>query len=164
MSLSVTMFFILGGVTNLFIIDIPIYTSYFAKSKEIVSVGLVPISIALQTPAWFNGLSVGILKPSLNIIKQYKTDKNIDSYEKSYHKLLIDRCGDNGNNIPYLIEIIKSSTTDAINRYKNNCRFNGLCFMCYESSEKFCHRHLLAKWLKMQGFTVSEYVNLRQLL
>lgn len=146
------------------ITDIPIYTSYFAKSKEIESVGLVSISIALQTPAWFNGLSVDVLRPSWDIIKQYKTDKNIDIYEKSYRKLLIDRCGDNGNNIPYLIEIIKSTTTDAINHYKNNCRFNGLCFMCYESSEKFCHRHLLAKWLKMQGFTVSEYVNLRQLL
>lgn len=140
------------------ITDIPIYTSYFAKSKEIITVGLVPISIALQTPAWFDGLSVDKLKPTWDIIRQYKRDNNVHDYEKSYYGLLVDRYGVNNDNIPDLIDMVKLITNDIINYYKNDRRFNGLCFMCYESPEKFCHRQLLVKWLMQQGFTVSEYL------
>lgn len=29
--------------------------------------------------------------------------------------------------------------------------------MCYEKSEDFCHRHLVAEWLTGAGFPVEEF-------
>ena len=30
------------------------------------------------------------------------------------------------------------------------------CLLCYEESEEFCHRHLVAKWLRDFGYEVKE--------
>jgi uncharacterized protein (DUF488 family) len=30
------------------------------------------------------------------------------------------------------------------------------CLLCFEKSEDFCHRHLLAEWMKERGIPVRE--------
>jgi uncharacterized protein (DUF488 family) len=33
---------------------------------------------------------------------------------------------------------------------------NGLVLLCYEKKGCFCHRHILADWLRSHGFEVTE--------
>lgn len=32
-----------------------------------------------------------------------------------------------------------------------------IVLLCYETPEKFCHRHLVSKWLTFGGYETNEY-------
>ena len=34
-----------------------------------------------------------------------------------------------------------------------------IALVCYEKPSDFCHRHLVAKWLKENGYNVEEWIN-----
>ena len=34
-----------------------------------------------------------------------------------------------------------------------------IALVCYEKSSDFCHRHLVSKWLKENGYNVEEWIN-----
>ena len=38
------------------------------------------------------------------------------------------------------------------------CEGKDIALVCYEKSEDFCHRHLVAKWLKENGYNVEELI------
>jgi len=35
---------------------------------------------------------------------------------------------------------------------------DNVVLLCYEPSDKFCHRHLAARWLTLNGYPVKEYI------
>lgn len=120
------------------------YTGYFANLHEYKKHYLIPVSIALWTPKWFDGVYYKKLAPSEKLLNEFKNGKHvgdIDYYTEVFNKQLsklnpkevIEELGElTGNKISFPVNII---------------------LLCYEK-HGFCHRHLVAKWLRK-----SELVN-----
>lgn len=107
-----------------------IYTSYFANLKKIPS-GIIPVSIALFKPKWYNGFEFKKLAPSY---ATFKTE-NLNEYTKLY-KMCLSRLD------PYEIQA----------ELKNLSLGKDVALLCYEKPEDFCHRFLVAEWLSKNLF------------
>lgn len=115
-----------------------IYTSYFANIKKLPKY-LKLVSIAKGTPKWFLGARCEALAPAWDIVMQVKNDQSraskvhyIEVYEKQLEEL-------------------------DVNEYAE--KFDGCVLLCYEKPEDFCHRHLVAHWLKKNGYECEEFIN-----
>lgn len=76
--------------------------------------------------------------PTKEILLKYKQDGNEEAYIEAYHRDVLSKLS------PAKIAI----------KYRNKV------LLCYERPEDFCHRHLIAEWLKKYGFKCEElYVN-----
>jgi hypothetical protein len=95
-------------------------TSNFAKYK-----GLNGVSIAIKSPANFNGPSYPKLFPKWSFLSKYKKDGDQVAYTKAYHKEVLSHLDPN----------------EVYNDLK------GMTLLCWERSG-FCHRRLVAIWLK----------------
>lgn len=99
-----------------------IQTSYFAKSSLVEN----PISIANSAPKFFKGEVFKEFVPPWKLVNDYKEHKiTEDQYTESYLKLLDGLSDDVLIKIPHIVT-----------------------FCCWEAPNKFCHRHILAKWLE----------------
>lgn len=76
------------------------------------------------------------LAPHAEILREYKRYGNENCFEEQYRKQL--------------------DTLD-INEVKRLIP-RGTIFLCYEKSGDFCHRHILADWLKNNGVDCEEIV------
>lgn len=117
-----------------------IYTSYFGNLRNIPP-DIVPISIARHTPAWFDGQRIEILAPNEHTRAKYNFDGNKERYTREYTNDVLQYLY-----APKLVQIleVRSGGKDVV-------------LLCYESPEKFCHRHLLSNWLNQNGFRCQEY-------
>ena len=113
--------------------DDSIYTSYFGNGKNFPN-ELTPISIARYSPKGISYKTCSGLTPSAELLKGYK-DKSIseEEYTKQFNRQL--------------------SNLDA-NAYGKGLR--GHVLVCYEKVGDFCHRNLVAAWLKRAGYYVYE--------
>lgn len=114
-----------------------IFTSYFSNIRNIGD--LVPISIALYSPKWYNGIKYSKLSPTSDILYQYKKDGNIESYKIKFKILL------NNLNCSNVVEELYF-----LSKNKN------IVLLCYERPEKFCHRQIVSEWLNNNGFCCKE--------
>lgn len=111
-----------------------LYTSYFAKVKTFPANSKV-YSIANSTP--FPMETISCVVPSWNLVSRYKQgliDEN--DYIIEYIAML-------EQNKIFILNSINNLTDGAI-----------LC--CYEKSDKFCHRHILADWLRQNNIKIEE--------
>lgn len=114
-----------------------IYTSYFAKIKELESVGIVPIAICAKCPEWYHGAVYKVLAPTYDCLMAYKRDKDADAYVARYKKETL-------NNL---------SPSGVFERLRALSNGNDIALICYEKSSDFCHRHIVAAWF-------NQYLNL----
>ena len=141
-----------------------IKTSYYAKTKEVVEMGFVPIAISLCEPKWWCYPVCRGLAPSENILRCYQNGQYSEKdYETHYIDLLKRRYGDSREIAPNRIkdDILKSIHVDlrergeiAIPKPKDDIK---VCLMCYESPEKFCHRKLLHGILNCDELKFDKY-------
>ena len=62
-----------------------IYTSYFAKTKELEELGIFPVSIAYKTPSFFKNPSFGgSCGPTASILYEYKKNPDKERYIRRY--------------------------------------------------------------------------------
>lgn len=137
---------------------VEIATGYFARAKAYAERGYALVSIARVAP-WFLAKELRVyscdcLAPTDEILD---LKDNPDEYTPKYcHEIL-------GHLKPtevfhYLWMIAHQEDTDKI------------ILLCYESPEKFCHRHLVAKWLtdslgqKVEEFNLAKKPEQRSLL
>lgn len=113
-----------------------IYTSYFAKLKELEKKGIIPISIARKKPHWFTGEELIKLAPPTWLMK-YKEEE----YTLNYKKYVLG----------------KYNLQATVNYFKKKYKGKKIALICYEKSSGFCHRHLVAEWLEKGGLEVKEY-------
>lgn len=114
-----------------------IYTSYFARLKYVIN----PISICGKAPVWFDGPQYKILAPKYSFFRDYKDGKiNSEEYTFLYKKEVLDTLN------------VSNVYTDLYHKY-DSANFT---LMCYEKIGDFCHRHLVAEWLTINGFPVEE--------
>ncbi len=106
-----------------------IYTSYFANLRKIPD-NIIPISICRKSPKWYNGLEYKGLAPSQSLLSAWQREPNEKAYREVFNNLL------------------KHLNIQAILFDLSNMS-NGkdIVLVCYEHPSKFCHRHLVAKWL-----------------
>lgn len=105
-------------------------TSYFAKYK-----GDNGVSIAIKAAPGFAGETYSPLYPNWSFLKQYKEDGDQQAYVKAYHEQILS----------------KLDPQEVYNDLK------GKTLLCWEKSGTFCHRRLVANWIKKHiGVTVPE--------
>lgn len=103
-------------------------TSYFAKYK-----GNNGVCISLIAPSWFIGHTYKRLAPKYFILNDYKKGKiNEEEYIRLYYEHVLSKL-DAHKVYDELINLVGSED---------------IVLLCYEKSDKFCHRHIVAKWFK----------------
>ena len=123
-----------------------IYTSYFAKLKELKNHNIIPISICGKAPDWYKGLQYKKLAPKYGFFMEWKKNHDNDYYIEHFQKEVLDGLD--------ATEVILDFSRMA---YGFNAGENDIALICYEKPSDFCHRHLLAEWLNQNGFKCEEW-------
>lgn len=107
-------------------------TSYYSKSGKDPNA----VSIAGRAPDWYTGRQYKKLAPRIWFFKKYKEDGDEAFYTEQYQKEVLDKLDPK--------EVFLELGDNAI-------------LLCWETPGKFCHRHLVAKWLEEKlGISVLE--------
>ena len=115
-----------------------IYTSYFSSKKYNKDQG---VSIARYNKFW-QGESYPALFPSANLLAWWK------SLPEEAQK-----CQDCQQ---IYFESYKQETLSKLDPRKIAAELEGRVLLCYEKSEDFCHRHIVAAWLRHYGYKCEE--------
>ena len=118
-----------------------IYTGYYSKIKEYADSGLILLSISRTKPEFAKScIDIPQLFPSDKILWDYKKGK-IDEME--YTSKYLDQLNELG--VDRIIKMIQIFGDNVV-------------LLCWESPEKFCHRHILADYInKNSGVVVEEF-------
>lgn len=120
-----------------------IYTSYYAKLKKIPK-DIEPISISRYKPKGVSIFSYPSFRPSDELLSWWKNCKQTEEDKKKY----IDEFSEKLNSLD--IEKVKNDLN------KLSCG-RDVVLLCYEKSEDFCHRQLVAEWLRSKGEPCEEW-------
>ena len=120
-----------------------IYTTYFAKLKSLPK-DIIPISICGKAPTGYKGLEYKKLAPKYDFFMKWKETHDNDYYIKCYNEQVLSKL-DPKQVFVDLIELTPSDIT-----------FPKIALVCYEKSGDFCHRHLVAEWLRQNGYECEE--------
>lgn len=113
-----------------------IYTSNYARQKD----NPLAIAISREPPEWYEGEHFEQLAPTWELITAFRSGKIDEAqYAKQYLLQLKQRKID-----PYIFAEFP----------------DGTMLLCYESPNKFCHRHLLSMWVENKtGMVIPEWKN-----
>lgn len=111
-------------------------TGYFAKLKQYVAAGYVPVSIARYTPKWYTGLTYAKLAPPEALLRFWK-----QSAKTSY-----EECQFSDYFKSHVARLDKSEVLEDLQKLSDVPSGN-IILLCYEKPSDFCHRHLVAEWL-----------------
>lgn len=113
------------------------FTSNFAKNSNNPDA----VSISAGKPKWFKGKTYPDLYPPWDIVKRYKAGE-IDNkiYTKIYNKEVLRKL--------YPHEVYEDLGPNAV-------------LLCWCGVDAFCHRKLVAKWLRLAGYDIEELVDKR---
>lgn len=116
-----------------------IYTSYFAKINKLP--GIIPISIAGKAPDGYGGLQYKKLAPKLDFFLEWKKTKDNDYYIAHYHE-----------------EVLKDiNPHKLVSELYKMTEGKDFSLICYEKPDDFCHRNLVAEWLRNAGYYIAEW-------
>lgn len=121
-----------------------IYTTYFAKLKSLPK-EVTPIAICAKPVPGYQGASYRQLSPHYDFYSKYKIDHDESYFTMCYYDKVLRHL----NPTRVVAELYATAG-------KTYC--NGdIALICYEKSTDFCHRHLVAEWLRESGFQCEEY-------
>lgn len=123
-----------------------IYTSYFAKIRELEKNNITPVSICGKAPAWYKGLQYKKLAPKYEFFMEWKQNRDNDYYIKCFNEQVLSKL----NAIDVIVDFSRLD-------YGFNVGENDIALICYEKPSDFCHRHLVAEWLNQNGFKCEEW-------
>lgn len=101
-------------------------TSYYSKYKEENG-----ISIAGYPPSWFKGKQYKKLAPKKWFFKKYKEDGDEKFYIEKYYE-----------------EVLNKLDPKEVLQDLKDMVGNDIVLLCWEGPGEFCHRHIVAEWLK----------------
>lgn len=117
-----------------------VYTSYFGMARRFPKEKFIKTAVCYKS---LRGIGVwNSVVPDADLVFGMKRGEiTKEYYEEQYYKMLLDRKEQIASNIPYL----KNGERDVV-------------LLCYEKPEDWCHRHILARYLKEQfDLDVQEY-------
>lgn len=123
-----------------------IYTSYFAKIKQLEKNNIIPISICGKAPDWYKGLQYKKLAPKYEFFMEWKKNRNNDYYIEHFYTEVLEPLDafDVLHQLMYMSELETGKVRD-------------IALICYEKPSDFCHRHLVTEWLNKNGFKCEEW-------
>lgn len=131
-----------------------VYTSYFGNIKNILKIfpDSCLISIAGKTPDWFVGEKCKKLMPLYEWWIQWHTmfKSNLDS--EASKNWYIDKYSTTVLSHIDVQDIIQELNELASKRCP-------IFLLCYETPDRFCHRHIVAQWLQSHGILCKELKN-----
>ena len=118
-----------------------IYTGYYSKIKEYIDSGLTLLSISRTKPEFAKScIDIPQLFPSNKILWDHKKGKIDDMEDTSKY---LDQLNELG--VDRIIKMIQIFGDNVV-------------LLCWESPEKFCHRHILADYInKNSNINVEEF-------
>lgn len=119
-----------------------IYTSYFAQLKKIRNANGYAVSIAKWNPKWYTGDSCVWFQPSASLLTHYK-EGTVN--EEEYRKQFLDN-------------LSSIDPAPIIDDLKDRAAGRDIYLLCYEKPSDFCHRHIVAEWLKEHGIDCEEKI------
>ena len=123
-----------------------IYTGYYSKIKEYADAGLTLLSISRTKPEFAKScIDIPQLFPSDKILWDHKKGKIDDMEYTSKYLAQLDDIG-----IDRIIKTIQIFGDDVV-------------LLCWESPEKFCHRHILADYINRNSDLVVEEFGTKEL-
>lgn len=131
-----------------------IYTSYFAKLKSL-PYNIVPISICGKAPDWYKGLQYKKLAPKYDFFMEWKNNHDVDYYIKCFNEQVLDRL--NAKDVIKELDNLLLGMTTSIDYKADAIKVPKIALICYEKPPNFCHRHLVAEWLRRNGFECEEW-------
>jgi hypothetical protein len=121
-----------------------IFTCNFANWEKI-PVPVLPISIARFPPKGFKCQSYEPLFPPLDLFEAYKKNAVCDSVFTDMYTGLV------------LAKLNPATVVDDLYNMAEAQDMHAVVLLCYEASNRFCHRHLARKWLEKNGITAMEF-------
>jgi len=126
-----------------------IYTSYISNLKNIPK-HIVPITICGKTPLGWNGKQYKKLAPKWEFFSKWKNKtfgceecfKNNEYYTKEFYDKVLNKL-----NIQQVLNEL----------YELSGGSENIVLLCYEKPDDFCHRHLVADWMKGYGIEIEEW-------
>lgn len=115
-----------------------IYTTYFSSKKYNKEQG---ISISRWNNFW-DGKAYPDLFPSESLLKWWKSVPEELQWKNYYQQLYFT--------------YYKQETLDKLDPHKVAADLENKVLLCYEKSTDFCHRHIVAAWLRHYGYEVEE--------
>lgn len=111
-----------------------IYTSYFAKLPHLPK-NIVPISICGKAPEWYDGIQYKVLAPKYEFFQEWKKTRDNDYYIKHFNEEVLSKL-----NAKKVVEKLYALSSK-----------RDIALICYEKPGDFCHRNLVAEWLRENG-------------
>lgn len=117
-----------------------IYTSYFGNSRKLQQAGIKVIGISLYPPRWFNGISLKQVAPTKSIL--FANGQTQEEYTRRYRSEVLSQ-----QDMKQFLKTVEQASGG-----------QDIALCCYENPEDFCHRHILADWIKEKlGIEILEY-------
>ena len=117
-----------------------IYTSYFARIPRLPQ-DAITISICGKAPDWYHGLQYKKLAPKYDFFIKWKANHDNDYYIKCFNE-----------------QVLSVLTAEAVvKELTDRAEGKDIVLLCYEKTGDFCHRHLVAEWLRENGFECEEW-------
>lgn len=123
-----------------------IYTSYFAQLRNLPE-NIIPVSICGKAPNWYHGHQYKKLAPKYDFFMEWQKNHDNDYYIKCFNEQVLG----NLNAVDVILDLSKMI-------YSFNIGESDICLVCYEKPDDFCHRHLVAQWLRDNGFSCAEWM------
>ena len=103
---------------------------------------ILRISICGKAPDWYDGIQYKKVAPKYGFFQEWKKNHDNDFYIKHFNS--------------EVLETLKAEEVyKDLEKLSNG---NDCVLLCYEKSSDFCHRHLVANWLKENlNIEVVEY-------
>ena len=115
-----------------------IYTSYFGNSKKLQQAGIKVIGISLYPPRWFNGISLKQVAPTKSIL--FANGQTQEDYVRRYKSEVLSQ-----QDMQQFLKTVGQASGG-----------QDVALCCYEKPEDFCHRHILADWIREKlGIEIS---------
>ena len=121
-----------------------IYTTYFAKLKALPK-SITPIAICAKPPIGYLGASYRQLAPHYDFYSKYKIDSDANYFTLCYNDQIL-RHMNPARVVADLYAQVGKSYCDG-----------DIALVCYEKATDFCHRQLVAEWLRENGFHCEEF-------
>ena len=131
-----------------------IFTSYFAKIKKFPE-NVIPIAICAKVPDWYTGLRYSKLAPKYDALMKYKDGHNEADYIECFNNTTLKCSNPLWVLADLRILLEQDGPDDLISFWEDPDRHVAL--ICYEKSSDFCHRHLVAEWLRNYGVECKEW-------
>ena len=128
-----------------------IYTTYFANIKKLPD-NVIPISICGKAPDGYKGLQYKKLAPKYSFFSKWKETGDNNYYVRCYTDEVLNTL-DPCSVVSDLYKLAYGGKT-----LTEGSEFH-IVLVCYETPEKFCHRHLVSKWLRDNNIECTEWIS-----